>query len=123
MDDAIVSLYPGGMTVRGIQAHLARTVGSVLSHEAIAHVTDAVLEQAKAWQSGLLDAVWPVVFLDAIVVRVCDGAYVVNRAAHIALGADGRAPHPRGLRAEPTGVPGLRHPCRALAGADYRRSR
>ena len=88
LDDAIISLYAGGMTVRDIQAHLARTLGSDLSHETIANVTDAVLEEVKAWQSRPLDPVWPVVFLDAIVVKVRDGAHVVNRAAHIALGVD-----------------------------------
>jgi len=88
LDSMIISLYAGGMTVRDIQAHLARTLGTELSHETIANVTDAVLEEVKAWQSRPLDPVWPVVFLDAIVVKVRDGAHVVNRAAHIAVGVD-----------------------------------
>lgn len=88
LDAMIVSLYAGGMTVRDIQAHLARTLGTDLSHETIANVTDAVLEEVKAWQSRPLDPVWPVVFLDALVVKVRDGAHVVNRAAHIAVGVD-----------------------------------
>jgi putative transposase len=88
LDEMIISLYAGGMTVRDIQAHLARTVGTELSHETIANITDAVLEEVKAWQTRPLDPVWPVVFLDAIVVKVRDGAHVVNRAAHIAVGVD-----------------------------------
>jgi len=88
LDEMIISLYAGGMTVRDIQAHLARTLGTDLSHETIANVTDAVLEEVKAWQARPLDPVWPVVFLDAIVVKVRDGAHIVNRAAHIALGVD-----------------------------------
>jgi putative transposase len=76
------------MTVRDIQAHLARTLGTELSHETIANVTDAVAEEVKAWQTRPLDPVWPVVFLDALVVKVRDGAHVVNRSAHIAVGVD-----------------------------------
>jgi putative transposase len=88
LDAMIISLYAGGMTVRDIQAHLARTLGTELSHETIANVTDAVLEEVKAWQSRPLDPVWPVVFLDALVVKVRDGAHVVNRSAHIVVGVD-----------------------------------
>ena len=55
LDDMIISLYAGGMTVRDIQHHLARTVGTELSHETIANITDAVLEEVKAWQSRPLD--------------------------------------------------------------------
>ena len=88
LDAMIISLYSGGMTVRDIQAHLARTLGTELSHETIANVTDAVAEEVKAWQSRPLDPVWPVVFLDALVVKVRDGAHVVNRSAHIAVGVD-----------------------------------
>jgi putative transposase len=50
-DDMIISLYAGGMTVRDIQAHLARTIGSELSHETISKITDAIAEEVTAWQS------------------------------------------------------------------------
>jgi putative transposase len=49
LSDMIISLYAGGMTIRDIQAHLERTLGTQLSHETIANVTDAVLEEVKAW--------------------------------------------------------------------------
>jgi putative transposase len=88
LDAMIISLYAGGMTVRDIQAHLARTLGTDLSHETIANVTDAIAEEVKAWQTRPLDPVWPVVFLDALVVKVRDGAHVVNKAAHLAVGVD-----------------------------------
>jgi len=88
LDAMIISLYAGGMTVRDIQAHLVRTLGTDLSHETIANVTDAVAEEVRAWQSRPLDPVWPVVFLDALVVKVRDGAHVVNKSAHIAVGVD-----------------------------------
>ena len=88
LDAMIISLYAGGMTVRDIQSHLARTLGSELSHETISNVTDAIAEEVKAWQTRPLDPVWPVVFLDALIVKVRDGAHVVNKAAHLAVGVD-----------------------------------
>ena len=88
LDDMIISLYAGGMTVRDIQHHLARTIGTDLSHETIANITDAVLDEVTAWQTRPLDAVWPVVFFDALVVKVRDGNVVTNKAAHIAVGVD-----------------------------------
>jgi putative transposase len=88
LDEMIISLYAGGMTVRDIQHHLARTLGTELSHETISNITDAVLEEVKAWQSRPLDEIYPIMYLDALVVRVRDGHQVRNRAAHIAVGVD-----------------------------------
>ena len=88
LEDMIISLYAGGMTIREIQHHLASTLGTELSHETISNVTDAVLEEVKAWQSRPLEAFYPVIYLDALVVKVRDGAHVTNRAAHIAVGVD-----------------------------------
>lgn len=88
LDEMIVSLYAGGMTIRDIQSHLARTLGTQLSHETIANITDAVLEEVAAWQSRPLDPVYPVVFFDALVVKVRHEAHVVNRSAHLAVGID-----------------------------------
>ncbi len=88
LDEMIISLYAGGMTVRDIQHHLARTLGTDLSHETIANITDAVLEEVKDWQSRPLEEIYPIVYLDALVVKVRDGHQVKNRAAHIAVGVD-----------------------------------
>jgi putative transposase len=88
LDDMIISLYAGGMTVRDIQHHLARTLGTELSHETISNVTDAVLEEVKAWQSRPLEEIYPIIYLDALVVKVRDGHQVRNKAAHIAVGVD-----------------------------------
>ncbi len=88
LDDMIISLYAGGMTVRDIQAHLARTLGTELSHDTISRITDAVLEEVKAWQARPLDELYPIVYLDALVVKVRDGHQVRNKAAHIAVGVD-----------------------------------
>ena len=84
----IISLYAGGMTVRDIGHHLRRTLGVDISHETISKITDAVLEEVKAWQSRPLDPVWPLVYIDALVVKVRDGNVVTNKAAHLVLGAD-----------------------------------
>lgn len=88
LDDMIVSLYAGGMTVRDIEHHLARTLGTEISRDTISKITDGVLEEVKAWQTRPLDAVYPVVFFDALVVKVRNANVVTNKAAHIAVGVD-----------------------------------
>jgi putative transposase len=84
----IISLYAGGMTVRDIAAHLQRTLGTELSHDTISTITDAVAEEVKAWQARPLEEIYPIVYLDALVVKVRDGHTVRNKAAHIAVGVD-----------------------------------
>lgn len=88
LEEMIISLYAGGMTIRDIQHHLAATLGTELSHETISNVTDAVAEEVTAWQTRPLEAFYPVIYLDALVVKIRDGAHVANRAAHIAVGVD-----------------------------------
>lgn len=88
LEDMIISLYAGGMTIRDIQHHLAATLGTELSHETISKVTDAVAEEVIAWQTRPLEAFYPVIYLDALMVKIRDGAHVSNRAAHIAVGVD-----------------------------------
>jgi putative transposase len=88
LDEQIISLYAGGMTVRDIQAHLERTIGTELSHDTISKITDAVLDEVKAWQARPLEELYPIVYLDALVVKVRDGHQVRNKAAHIAVGVD-----------------------------------
>lgn len=88
LEDMIISLYAGGMTVRDIQHHLSATLGTELSHETISNVTEAVADEVLAWQSRPVEAFFPVIFLDALVVKVRDGAHVANRSAHLAVGVD-----------------------------------
>jgi putative transposase len=88
LSDMIISLYAGGMTIRDIQAHLERTLGTELSHETISNITETVAEEVKAWQSRPLEAVYPILYMDALVVKVRDGHAVRNKAAHIAVGVD-----------------------------------
>ena len=73
LDEMIVSLYAGGMTVRDIQHHLARTLGTELSHDTISTITDAVLDEVKAWQTRPLEELYPILYLDALVIKVRDG--------------------------------------------------
>ncbi len=88
LSDMIISLYAGGMTVRDIQHHIASTIGTELSHETISKITGEVMDEVLAWQKRPLEALYPVIYLDALVVKVRDGAHVRNKAAHIAVGVD-----------------------------------
>jgi len=88
LDEQIISLYAGGMTVRDIGYHFERTLGVELSHETISKITEAVAEEVKAWQTRPLDEVYPIVYIDALVVKVRDGGHVTNKAAHIVVGVD-----------------------------------
>jgi len=82
----IISLYAGGMTVRDIAYHLETTVGTQLSHDTISKITDEVLEEVAAWQERPLEEFYPILYLDALVVKVRDGHQVRNKAAHMAIG-------------------------------------
>jgi transposase-like protein len=88
LDAMIVSLFAGGMTIRDIGHHLASTIGTELSPETISKITDAVCDEVLAWQQRPLEALYPVMYLDAIIVKVRDGGHVRNKAAHIAVGVD-----------------------------------
>jgi len=76
------------MTLRDIEYHLATTVGSEISRETLSKVVDEVCDEVLAWQRRALEAFYPVIYLDALVVKVRDGAHVRNKAAHIAVGVD-----------------------------------
>ncbi len=88
LDAIIISLYAGGMTIRDIEHHLATTIGTELSHETISKIIDAISDEVLAWQQRPLEALYPVMYLDAIIVKVRDGGHVRNKAAHIAIGVD-----------------------------------
>ena len=76
------------MTVRDIQHHLASTLGTDLNHETISKITDQISQEVLAWQHRPLDGLYPVIYLDAIMIKVRDGAHVTNKAAYIAVGVD-----------------------------------
>jgi len=88
LDGMIISLYAGGMTIRDIQHHLVSTIGTQISHETISKITDQVAEEVLVWQRRPLEPLYPVIYLDAIIVKIRDGGHVRNKAAHIAVGVD-----------------------------------
>ena len=86
MDDKILSLYAKGMTTREIVATFKEMYGADVSPTLISKVTDAVIEQVIEWQSRPLDAVYPIVYLDCIVVKIRQDKQVINKAIYLALG-------------------------------------
>ena len=91
-DDKIISMYARGMSTREITGHLRELYAIDVSPDLISTVTDAVLDEVAAWQQRPLDPAYPLVFFDAIRVKIRDEGMVRSRAIHIALGvrADGR---------------------------------
>ena len=85
-DDKIISLYARGMTTREIQAHVEELYGVEVSPTLVSTVTDAVLEEVIAWQSRPLEALYPVLYLDALQVKVRDQGTIRNKAVYLALG-------------------------------------
>jgi putative transposase len=88
LSDVIISLYAGGMTVRDISHHLQRCYGTEVSADTISTITDEVLEEVKAWQTRPLDEVYPIVYVDALMVKIRDGSTVRNKACYLAIGVD-----------------------------------
>ncbi len=85
-DDKVISMYARGMSVREIRMHLEEIYGIDVSPDLISAVTDAVLEEVAEWQNRPLDACYPLVFFDAIRVKIRDEGFVRNKAIYIALG-------------------------------------
>jgi putative transposase len=86
LSDVIISLYAGGMTVRDISHHLHRVYGTEVSPDTISTITDEVLEEVKAWQQRPLDECYPIVYVDALMVKVRDGGTVRNKACYLVVG-------------------------------------
>ena len=85
-DDKILSMYARGMSTRDIQGHLQEIYGVEISPALVSSVTEAVTEEVKAWQGRPLDEIYPILYLDALVVKIREGAHVQNRAVHLAIG-------------------------------------
>jgi putative transposase len=85
-DDKVLSMYARGMTTREIQAHLQEIYAVEVSPALISQVTEEVMEEVKAWQSRPLDAVYPIVYLDALFVKMRHEGRVENRAVYVAIG-------------------------------------
>lgn len=88
MEEKILALYAKGMTTRDIESALVDLYGVTISHSLIAQVTDAVLDEARAWQTRPLEAIYPIVWLDGIVVKVQQHKQVINKSAHVVLGVN-----------------------------------
>jgi putative transposase len=87
-DEKVISLYARGMTQREIQGHLEEIYGVEVSPSLISTVTDAVLDEVRAWQSRPLDSVYPILYLDALQVKVKSQGRVVNKAIYLAFGVN-----------------------------------
>jgi putative transposase len=87
-DDKILSMYARGMTTREIQGHLEEIYGVEVSPSLISSVTDAVVEEVKEWQSRPLEPLYPILFLDALMVKMRHEGRVENRAVYVAVGID-----------------------------------
>jgi putative transposase len=87
LDDKILALYAGGMTVRDIESHLRDLYGVEIKRDTISRVTDAVLADVEAWRTRPLDPVYPIVWFDCLMVKVREDRSVRNRACYLAIGA------------------------------------
>ncbi len=85
-DDKIISLYARGLSTREIGAHLEEIYKVEVSPALISKVTDAVSDEVKAWQSRPLDSFYPILYLDALQVKIRDGAHVTNKAIYLVIG-------------------------------------
>ena len=86
LDERVLDLYAGGMSVRDIAAHLSGLYGVEVGRDTISRVTDAVLEDVQAWRTRPLEAVYPIVYFDAMQVKVREDRSVRNRACYLAVG-------------------------------------
>jgi putative transposase len=85
-DDKILALYSRGLSTRDIEAHLAEVYGVNVGRDLISRVTDAVVEDVREWQQRPLDDVYPVIFLDALMLKIREGGTVQRKACYLALG-------------------------------------
>ncbi len=87
-DDKIISMYARGMTTREIEGHLEEMYGVEVSPTLISNVTEAVMEEVKIWQNRPLEEVYPIVYLDALRVKVRDEGHIQNKAIYVAIGVN-----------------------------------
>jgi putative transposase len=88
LDEKIIALYGGGMTTREIEAYISELYGPGVSRETVSRVTAGVLEDAKAWQTRPLEQIYPILYLDALMIKIRDGQAVRNFACYLAIGVN-----------------------------------
>ena len=87
-DDKIISMYSRGMSTREIQGHLEEMYQVEVSPALISQVTEAVMEEVKAWQDRPLDGVYPIVYLDALMLKIRESRQVINQAIYVGIGVN-----------------------------------
>ena len=87
-DDAILSLYSRGLSTRDIKAHLEEIYGVEVSPDLISSVTEAVIEEVREWQTRPLETVYPIVYLDALRVKIRYDGTVRNQCIYLAIGVN-----------------------------------
>lgn len=88
IDEKILALYARGLSVRDIQAELSELYGDAVSTTLISNITNAVMDDVKAWQCRLLESLYPIVYLDCLVVKIRQDKQVLKKAVYLALGVD-----------------------------------
>jgi putative transposase len=88
LDEKILALYAGGMTTREIETYITELYGPGVSRETVSRVTNAVLEDAKAWQARPLEQIYPILYLDALVIKIRDGQAIRNFSCYLAIGVN-----------------------------------
>lgn len=88
INTVVLSLYSRGMTTRDIEAHFAEVYGTQISRELVSNITEVVVDEIKAWQSRLLDEVYPIVYVDGLRIRVKDNGVVTTKVAYLVIGVD-----------------------------------
>jgi putative transposase len=86
LDEKILGLYAGGMSVRDISAHLSELYGTEIGRDTISRITDAVMADVEAWRTRPLETVYPIVYFDALMVKVREDRSVRSRACYLAIG-------------------------------------
>ena len=87
-DEKIISMYARGMSMKDIQYHLLEMYGIEVSHEFISNVTDKVIEEVTVWQNRSLDTVYPILYLDCLVVKVKENNQIINKSLFMAIGVN-----------------------------------
>ena len=86
LEEAVISLYARGLSTREIQDHMSELYGSAITPSLVSRITNVVIEDVKAWRNRSLEAIWPIVYLDAIVLPIRDGGVVKRKSMYIAIG-------------------------------------
>jgi len=85
-DDRIISMYARGMTTRSIQGHLKDIYGVDISPDLVSDVTDSIISEVKEWQDRPLDSIYPILYLDGLVVKVKEEGHIINKCVYLAIG-------------------------------------